>query len=418
MKKSVCAVICAAGKGLRAGFDKNKLLVRVDGISVLERTVQAFCFGGIDEIIVTYSPDDLAEMQAALSGFDNVKFIQGGDTRTASVYNALQAVESEIVLIHDGARPFVSRKVIEGCVQSVLDFGSGICAIPCTDTMGVKATSNELVRVPDRNLLVRIQTPQSFYTKDILGAYEEAVKKGKLYELSHTDKDGKKRSQTIQTRTAAQYTDDSSVYNDFVKFPHLCEGAEENIKLTYKADFDRLSNTNGAARCGFGIDTHAFGKPQDYIVLAGVKIPSASGLIAHSDGDVLVHAVMDALLSAAGLKDIGHYFPDTDEKWKGASSMAMLSQVVALINEQGYRAQNISVAIQAEKPRLAKYIDEMKAALSAALDLAENCVGISAGTNEGLGYVGEGKGITVSAYVLLRNAQSFELPYGHELATP
>ena len=387
MKKSVCAVICAAGKGLRAGFDKNKLLVRVDGISVLERTVQAFCFGGIDEIIVTYSPDDLAEMQAAFSGFDNVKFIQGGDTRTASVYNALQAVESEIVLIHDGARPFVSRKVIEGCVQSVLDFGSGICAIPCTDTMGVKATTNELVRVPDRNLLVRIQTPQGFYTKDILGAYQKAMAEENL-----------------------RYTDDSSVYNDFVKFPHLCEGAEENIKLTYKVDFDRLSNTTGAARCGFGIDTHAFGKPQDYIVLAGVKIPSASGLIAHSDGDVLVHAVMDALLSAAGLKDIGHYFPDTDEKWKGASSMAMLSQVVALINEQGYRAQNISVAIQAEKPRLAKYIDEMKAALSAALDVAENCVGISAGTNEGLGYVGEGKGITVSAYVLLRNAQSFELP--------
>ena len=172
MKKRVCAVICAAGKGLRAGFDKNKLLFCVDGISVLERTVQAFYFEGIDEIIVTYSPDDLKEMQAALSGFDNIKFVQGGDTRTASVYNALQAVESEIVLIHDGARPFVSRKVIEGCVQSVLEFGSGICAVPCTDTMGVKGTTNELIRVPDRNLLVRIQTPQGFFTKDILGASE------------------------------------------------------------------------------------------------------------------------------------------------------------------------------------------------------------------------------------------------------
>ena len=140
-------------------------------------------------------------------------------------------------------------------------------------------------------------------------------------------------------------------------------------------------------------------------MLAGVKIPSASGLIAHSDGDVLVHAVMDALLSAAGLKDIGHYFPDTDEKWKGASSMAMLSQVVAMLQDMGYGVQNISVAIQAEKPRLAKYIDEMKAALATALGVAVDCVGISAGTNEGLGYVGEGKGITVNAYVLLRNAQ-------------
>ena len=366
---------------MRAGFEKNKLLVRVDGVSVLERTVQAFCFEGIDEIIVTYSPTDLAEMQAALSGFDNVKFVQGGDTRTASVYNALQAVESEIVLVHDGARPFASRKVIEGCVQSVLQFESGVCAIPCVDTIGAKGAENELVRVPDRNSLVRIQTPQGFYTKDILGAYEKAM------------------------QTEKPYTDDSSVYADFVKYPHLCEGAEENCKLTYAEDFAQLRHTNGVVRCGFGVDTHAFGKAQDYIVLAGVKIPSASGLVAHSDGDVLVHAVMDALLSAAGLKDIGHYFPDTDEKWKGASSMAMLSQVVALLTEKGYGVQNLSVSIQAEKPRLAKHIDEMKASLASALSIPTDCVGVAAGTNEGLGYVGEGKGITVYAYVLLRSAQ-------------
>ena len=136
--------------------------------------------------------------------------------------------------------------------------------------------------------------------------------------------------------------------------------------------------------------------------MAGVKIPSDSGLIAHSDGDVLVHAVMDALLSAAGLKDIGHYFPDTDEQWKDASSMAMLSQVVALVKEQGFTAANLSVAIQAEKPRLAKYIDDMKNALAGALVLDPVCVGITAGTNEGLGYVGEGKGITVNAYALLK----------------
>ena len=382
MKKSVCAVICAAGKGLRAGFEKNKLLVCTDGISVLERTVQAFYFEGINEIIVTYSLDDLAEMQTVLSGFDNIQFVQGGKTRTESVYNALQAVKSEIVLIHDGARPFVSREIIEGCVQSVLDFGSGICAIPCTDTIAVKSDMNELIRVPNRNSLVRIQTPQGFYTQDILGAYKEAMQEEN-----------------------PSYTDDSAVYNDFVKSPRLCEGAEENIKLTYAQDFTRLQSTNGAARCGFGVDTHAFGKAQDYIVLAGVKIPSASGLIAHSDGDVLVHAVMDALLSAAGLKDIGHYFPDTDEKWKGASSMKMLAQVVEMLGGMGYATQNLSVAIQAEKPRLAKYIDEIKVSLANALGVTVDCVGVSAGTNEGLGYVGEGKGITVNAYVLLSNAQ-------------
>ena len=137
--------------------------------------------------------------------------------------------------------------------------------------------------------------------------------------------------------------------------------------------------------------------------MAGVKIPSQSGLIAHSDGDVLVHAVMDAMLSAAGLKDIGHYFPDTDEQWKGASSMKMLSSVVELLAAQKLAVENLSVAIQAERPRLAKYIDEMKNTLSGVLHIDQTRIGISAGTNEGLGYVGEGKGITVNAFVLLRN---------------
>ena len=135
--------------------------------------------------------------------------------------------------------------------------------------------------------------------------------------------------------------------------------------------------------------------------MAGVKVPSQSGLIAHSDGDVLVHALMDALLSAMGLKDIGHYFPDTDEKWKNADSMKMLEGVVSLIKEKGYGVKNLSVSIQAEKPRLAKFIDEMKNNLARVLKLDPTAIGVAAGTNEGLGYVGEGKGITVNAYALL-----------------
>ena len=379
MKHSVCAVICAAGKGLRAGFDKNKLFVPYDGVPVLARTVQAFCFDGINEIVVTYSPDDLEEMRSILSGFENIRFVQGGNTRTASVFNALQTVKSDIVLIHDGARPFVSRAMIEECIHSVLDYDSGICAVGCVDTIGVKDGNNELIRIPDRNRLVRIQTPQGFYTQEILRAYKMA-----------------------SMEKAMVYTDDSSVYAKFCAVPHLCDGSEENRKLTYASDFH--VNASGT-RVGFGIDTHAFGKAQEYITLAGVNIPSESGLVAHSDGDVLVHAVMDALLSAAGLKDIGHYFPDTDEKWKGASSMAMLGQVMEMLKAQGLAVGNISVSIQAEKPRLAKYIDEMKNALATALGIGIDRVAIAAGTNEGLGYVGEGKGITVHAYCLLTYGQ-------------
>ena len=374
-KQSVCVIICAAGKGARAGFEKNKLLLPLDGKTVLEKTLDAFDFPAVDEILVTVSENDCAEITAICANYARTKTVLGGDTRSASVYNALKTASADIVLIHDGARPFVTRSVIEGCIESVKTVGSGICAVECRDTVAV-VKDGKIRSVPDRNGLRLIQTPQGFFRENILYAYERAFEED-----------------------APCYTDDSSVFERYCGSPRICAGARDNIKLTYAEDF--LPQT---VRCGFGIDTHAFGKPQDYIVLAGVKVPSDSGLIAHSDGDVLVHAVMDALLSAAGLKDIGHYFPDTDEKWKNANSMEMLAQVVALVKAEGFAVANISVAVQAEKPRLAKYIDDMKNALAGALAIDPVRVGISAGTNEGLGYVGEGKGITVNAYVLLKQA--------------
>ena len=371
MKQTVCAIVCAAGKGLRAGFKKNKLLVPFGDSCALEKTLRAFDFPLIDEMVITANEEDFAEISKIASAFEKAKVVLGGETRTLSVYSALKATTAELVLIHDGARPFVSREAIENCVQSVKAVGSGVCAIPCSDTIAV-CEEQSIKSVPDRALLWQIQTPQGFFRENLLYAYERAIESGETF------------------------TDDSSVFSRYCGKPRLCAGARENIKLTYAQDF------RPTARCGFGVDTHAFGKEQDYIVLAGVKIPSDSGLIAHSDGDVLTHALMDALLSAAGLRDIGYYFPDTDEKWKGASSMKMLSLVMQMLKEKGYAVQNVSIAVQAEKPRLAKYIDEMKNALSSALKIDPTAVGISAGTNEGLGYIGEGKGITVNAYVLLK----------------
>ena len=372
MNYKVCAIICAAGKGNRAGFDKNKLLVPFGGSCVLQKTLNAFNFPAIDEIVVTSSKEDFAEISKLCSAFPKAKTVLGGDTRSKSVYNALKETEADIVLIHDGARPFVTQEIIEGCIQSVKAFGSGICAIPCSDTIA-ESKDGKILSVPDRNALKQIQTPQGFFRENILFAYERAMEKGKTY------------------------TDDSSIFADYCGSPRLCVGSVNNKKLTYAEDFK-----TSFARCGFGIDTHAFGKKQDYIFLAGVKIPSDSGLIAHSDGDVLIHALMDALLSAAGLKDIGHYFPDTDERYKNADSTIMLKEVLSLVESEGYTVQNVSIAIQAEKPRLSKHIDEMKNSLASILRLDPTAIGISAGTNEGLGYVGEGKGITVNAYVLLK----------------
>ena len=373
-KQTVCAIICAAGKGTRTGFEKNKLLVPFQNTTALEKTLSAFAYPAIDEIVVTASEEDFAEISAICGKLDNAKAVLGGDDRSHSVYNALHETSADIVLIHDGARPFITRKLIENCIESVKTHGSGICAVACRDTVAV-VKNGKIVNVPDRKTLCQIQTPQGFFRENILCAYERAFETG----------DG-------------VYTDDSSVFARFCGAPYLCAGSPENKKLTYAEDF-----FDNAARCGFGVDTHAFGKEQDFIVLGGVKIPSDSGLIAHSDGDVLVHAVMDALLSAAGLKDIGHYFPDSDARWKNANSMDMLTQVVAIVAEQGYALQNLSVSIQAEKPHLAKYIDSMKCNLASVLKIDETAIGVAAGTNEGLGYVGEGKGITVNAYALLRS---------------
>ncbi len=375
MSYSVCAIICAAGKGSRAGFAKNKLLVPFGGSTPLEKTLSAFDFPAIDEIVVAAATEDFEEIVAIAEKFQNAKVVLGGETRSQSVYNALKATDKDIVLVHDGARPFVTRAVIEGCIASVKSVGSGVCAVECRDTVAT-VRDGKIVGVPTRDSLRQLQTPQGFFRENLLYAYERAFE-----------------------QTEKSYTDDSSVFADYCGQPHLCAGDPDNQKLTLQKDFI------SPARCGFGVDTHAFGKPQDYILLAGVKIPSESGLIAHSDGDVLVHAVMDALLSAAGLKDIGHYFPDTDERLRGASSMQMLQTVLSLVNGQSLRVENLSVAIQAEKPRLAKYIDQIKNALAGALQIDPTRVGVSAGTNEGLGYIGEGKGITVNAFVLLSEVQ-------------
>ena len=368
----ISAVICAGGKGTRAGFSKNKLLKNVLGIPVLERTLAAFSLPEISEIVVAAAQDDLNAIVPLCEKY-GAKIAEGGETRFFSVYNALKAASGDIVLIHDGARPFVSAETVRECIRSVRKFSSGICAAPSTDTLACADTEGNVLSYPVRADTFRIQTPQGFYLHEIRSAYDKAAAEGKT-----------------------NFTDDSSVFAAYVRAPKLCQGDEKNVKLTYAEDFRKAFS-----RVGIGVDTHAFGKNQNYILLGGVKIPAKSGLIAHSDGDVLAHAVSDALLSAAGLNDIGHYFPDTSEKWKDADSMQMLSSVLSMVKERGFAPANVSVAVQAETPRLAPYIGEIKQSLAAALSIPVTAVGVSAGTNEKLGYVGEGKGITVNAAVLL-----------------
>ncbi len=372
----ICAVIPAAGSGSRAGFEKNKILQKYDGIPVLQRTVSAFAAAEqIGKIIVCIRECDRAEISALLSDFKGVCLICGGATRTESVKNALKFLAKEqtppdYVLIHDAARPFVSTKIIRDCIETVRAFGSAVCSLPCTDTL-VSASNGMVNGKLDRESTFLVQTPQGFSFPQLLAAYRKIT------------------PQDV-------FTDDAGVFAKYIAPPRLFTGERANIKLTFREDFCMTQ-----FRTGIGIDTHAFGKAGDHITLGGVKIPSESGLLAHSDGDVLVHAIMDAFLSAAGLFDIGHYFPDTDPQYKDADSLILLANVKELINKENFAVGNISAAIVAQKPKLAAYIPQMKQNLAHVLQISERNVGITAGTNERLGYLGRGEGITVTANVLL-----------------
>ncbi|MDE6273450.1 MAG: 2-C-methyl-D-erythritol 2,4-cyclodiphosphate synthase, partial [Clostridiales bacterium] len=358
-------IICAAGKGTRAGFSENKVLKELNGLPVLSYSLSAFS-PLVDEILVTASEEDEARIVALLSPYPNARTVLGGNTRGESVYYALNEAKGAIVLVHDAARPFVTQKIILDCIESVQKYGSGVCALPATDTV-VLTKDNHIMSAPARESVYTVQTPQGFYTEKLLCAYE------------HAEED---------ERT---FTDESGVYAAYIAPPRLFVGDRQNKKLTYSEDF------RPAERVGFGVDTHAFGQiaSNSFITLGGVKVPSHAPLIAHSDGDVLVHALMDALLSAAGLRDIGYYFPDTDESYRGANSMELLAKVLHLVRGQGLKPHNVSISVLAEKPRLAPYIEQMKSSLATALSLPLSNIGIAAGTNEKLGYIGEGKGITV-----------------------
>lgn len=406
----ITAIICAAGRGERAGFAENKVLQELNGLPVLCYSLSAFARQKeIGEILVVCRKEDEARILPILSPYPNARAVRGGNLRTVSVFNALNEAKGEIVLVHDAARPFVTQKIIGDCLESVKKYGSGVCALPATDTT-VLAEEGYIKSAPARNQIFTVQTPQGFYKDKLLSAYERA----------------------FEEHREAEFTDESGIYAHYIEPPRLFEGDRRNKKLTYTEDF------LPAERVGFGIDTHAFAdagsassaflqkaqarsdrsssspnflmenlgspdsKGKNFITLAGVKIPSARSLKAHSDGDVLTHALMDALLSAAGLRDIGYYFPDTDEKFRGADSMKLLQEVMHLIKEAGFAPANASISVLAEKPRLSLYIEAMKHNVADALGIPPTAVGIAAGTNEKLGYVGEGKGITVYATVLCK----------------
>lgn len=361
----ITAIVLCAGSSTRAQLGYNKVLHGLSDTTVAARTAEKFA--RFDRLIVVCTAADEPAMRGLIR-HPNAEFVTGGSTRTESVRNALKHVGStDIVIIHDGARPFVTGEVIDDSVQSAIKTGSGIAAIRSVNALKI-LKDGKLVPL-NRDSAFVIQTPQSFRFSEIRDAY---------------------------SKIAGNYADDSEVYSLAGYDCTLSKGDPSNVKLTSYRDFAGL---NDAYRIGFGFDVHRLEEGRK-LVLCGVTVPYEKGLLGHSDADVPVHAVMDAILSAAGLPDIGVLFPDTDPALEGADSIGLLREVVR--RASGFEIINVSVCIIAEKPKLASFVPAMRETLANALGIDKVNVNVSATTTEKLGVTGEGKGIAAAADVLLK----------------
>lgn len=363
-------IIPCAGSGTRMGAKQNKIFLPLGGYSIIYRTVSIFYkHPDIKQIIIACKSEDEAPLRAELAVFaEKLVFCQGGATRCETVYNALQKVPqtSPLVLIHDAVRPFVTSALIDACIAQCACKGSAVAAVPVKDT--VKRCENGVVtQTLNREELYQIQTPQTFLRQEIINAYNNASWDGA--------------------------TDDAQVYERAGYKAHIILGDYKNIKLTTAEDM-AMANAflGGLLRTGMGFDVHAFAFGRK-LILGGVEIPYEKGLLGHSDADVLTHAVMDALLGAAALGDIGKCFPDTDNSYKDINSLILLERVYNLLCEKGFEIVNIDATVIAQAPKLAPYIDTMRQELAKVLKTDIQRISIKATTTERLGFTGRKEGI-------------------------
>jgi len=370
-KPNTAAVILCAGKGERTGLEYNKVFYHLGQRTVLETVLDAFCSSSVERIAVVTSEADKSDAEALAAPYPNVFVCTGGATRFDSVRCGLKAVSGcDIVVIHDGARPYIRTDIIEASIDSAVKYGSGIAAVPSVDT--VKEVENEhIVRSLPRAKLYNMQTPQTFRYSEIVKAYDEAQ---------------------------GVFTDDSEVYERAGFSPRIVPGDYGNIKITTPGDL--LKVMPDSARIGAGFDVHRLVENRP-LILGGIRIDYEKGLLGHSDADVLVHAIMDAILSAAGLPDIGVLFPDDDPEYLGISSMKLLDNVIKRAHGRGYDVGNISAVIIAQKPKLSPIISEIAENIAAAIGIDRSRVNVSATTTEMLGIVGSGEAIAASASCIL-----------------
>jgi 2-C-methyl-D-erythritol 4-phosphate cytidylyltransferase / 2-C-methyl-D-erythritol 2,4-cyclodiphosphate synthase len=385
----VSAIIAAGGRGARFGGAQPKQLQPLAGVPILKRTVDAFLNGyPFDEVVVAL-PSDLAANPP--SYLDDVIVVEGGERRQDSVAKAFAAVapSSQVIVIHDAARPLVSPSLIERTIAAAIEHGAAIAALQARDTVKRGDASRIIRGTLPRDEIFLAQTPQAFRVGVLRDALLHAEALAKAGALGSTDA-----------------TDEATLAEQAGHDVHLVEGDARNLKITTPDDLDmaeRLLGAKGVApmmRIGNGYDLHRLvaGRP---LILGGVTIPFEKGLDGHSDADVVCHAVTDAILGAASAGDIGRHFPDTDPAWKGADSVELLKRAVGIVREAGYGVANVDVVVIAQRPKLTTYVDSMRASLACALGIGMDLVSVKAKTNEGVDSTGMGEAIAVHAVALI-----------------
>ncbi|AXC49989.1 2-C-methyl-D-erythritol 2,4-cyclodiphosphate synthase [Paracoccus suum] len=373
----IAAIITAAGRGLRCGPGAPKQWRNLAGQTVLARAAAAF-EGRAACCIIVLHPDDMAEGVALFAG--TAVLVAGGETRSASVRAALEVLEgSDVthVLIHDGARPLVSPVVIDGVIAA-LSGGAPAAApgLPVTDALW-RTEGTRIVAATPRDNLARAQTPQGFALDAILAAHR-----------AHPE--GAADDVELALRNGLEVT--------------LTPGCEDNLKITWPDDLARAERLLGGhamdVRMGNGFDVHALG-PGDHVTLCGLRLPHSHGLVGHSDADVGMHALTDAILGALAEGDIGRHFPPSDAQWKGADSAIFLARAAEIAAARGYRLGNADVTLICEAPKIGPHAAAMRSRLAEILGCEPGRISVKATTSERLGFTGRGEGIAAIATATL-----------------
>lgn len=390
----VTAIIAAGGSGRRLGAGVPKQLLEVAGRSLLQHSVDAFRgHPAIDGVVVAL-PAALAA--APPRWLEGVTVVAGGEHRQDSVANAFAAIpaDTDVVLVHDAARPFVTAEVISRAIDGAVAHGAAIAAIPVTDT--VKRVGHDVSRsrvivgTLPRDEIFLAQTPQAFRTGVLRAAIEA----------------GRAPSAGPSGFAAPPATDEATLAERAGHHVHIVDGDPANVKITTARDLE-AARAGGAAtvttRVGVGYDLHRLVEGRA-LVLGGVTVPAERGALGHSDADVICHAVTDAVLGAARAGDIGGHYPDSDPRWKDASSIALLRDAVALVRSRGWAVANADVVVILERPRLAPHREQIERQLADALGVAVDRVSVKGKTNEGVDAVGRGEAIAAHAVCLLTAA--------------